>query len=155
MLMIVVLVGLLGTALATTLLSLVWNGIVVQRHLEPVAALSVSALALGAGIVSARLPDREPRGQPGLSAGPSMAVRLLPLALLVAFGAGFAMSFRVATDASPGPDVAAGIDTGRDQCLSGVTAISVPISPYSQPAFWTISIPCRELLATDTPSGPG
>jgi hypothetical protein len=82
-----------------------------------------------------------------------MAVRLLPLALLVAFGAGFAMSFRVATDASPGPDVAAGIDAGRDQCLSGVAAISVPISPYSQPPVWTISIPCRELLATGAPSG--
>lgn len=121
----------------------------VARHLQPVAALSVSTLALGAGVVSVRLASRERLAERRYRPAPDVLARLLPFALLVVFGAGFASSFRVTTDASPGPDVTAGVETRRGECPGGATAISVPISPYSQPPSWTISIPCRGLLAAE------
>jgi hypothetical protein len=51
--------------------------------------------------------------------------------------------------------VTTGIEAQRDECLRGATAITVPISPFSEPPSWTISIPCREFPATDPPPSPG
>jgi hypothetical protein len=97
------------------------------RYAYVAVALSVCAVALGSGLLAARVDGRRRA--------------FLMAALLVLVGTGFSMSFRVPAYASTGPDVVQQLE--RLRCATG-TRVVVDISPRA----WQMSIPCPASLAS-------
>ena len=97
------------------------NHAVTPRHAYVLITLMLCGYAIGLGSLAEEL--RRP-------------LRSVAMVIIVAIvGLGFAMSFRVASGSSGGPDVMAQLDAA--DCPAG-TSVPVEISPRG----WRMSIPC-------------
>jgi hypothetical protein len=131
-----------------------WLSADLNRSLSPIryvyapTSLSVAAIALAAGLLALRIADRRPLSRlplPRLVAETSAGSLLLGT-LLISLGIGFASTFRMATEMSGGPDVAAQIEQQRGQCVAGAPFIHVTTSPLMRgPQIWYVEIPCGDI----------
>jgi len=131
---------LVGIGFALCVLSIVLNPFPEPqpRYAYPPTAMMVAALALAGGYLATGLARGSPRAR-------SVGRVVMPaIALLV--GVGFALSFRLQSRASAGPDVPAEIVSAAEACPIGSFA-TIPIAPSPATTAWFVRISCSRLAA--------
>ena len=108
------------------------------RYAYPPTAMMVAALALGGGYLATGLGRGSPRAR-------RVGQVVMP-AIVLLVGVGFALSFRLQSRASAGPDVPAEIVSAARACPVGSFA-TIPIAPWPATTAWFVRIPCSRLAA--------
>jgi hypothetical protein len=129
--------ALVATGIALPVVSIVLNRAANPRYAYLPDSMMVAALAVVGGFLAAGLA----RGSP-----PSRScARLVMPSLVAVVGVGFALSFRLETRASGGPDVPVEIRAAAATCVSGGFA-TIFISPRPATDSWAVAIPCTRLV---------